>query len=105
MEDAYPVACLQHPDGSQIHPIVYHARIRAGRDMVFKQSDSVARPRFERAYQALVARVLAGEVFEVPASSVPQLEHQRPRQITAPGDARVHLKTIREGLSLGRTRL
>lgn len=67
---------------------------------MFAQPDSVARSRFEQAYQALVTRVLAGEQFELPVSSAPQLEHQRPRQITALGDAKVHLKVLRDKLGL-----
>lgn len=96
LEDAYRIARLQKPDWSHVHPVVYHARQAVGLDTIIKEPDSVAWSPFEKAYHGLVARVLVGERFEVPMASVPQLEHQRPRQITAPGDARAHLKTIRE---------
>jgi hypothetical protein len=104
LEDAYRIARLQRPDWSQVHPVIYHARLMVGLDTIIEKPDSVAWPRFEKAYQALVGRVLAGERFEVPVSSVPQLEYQRPRQVTAPGDARVHLRVLRDKLTSLRSR-
>lgn len=101
LEQAYQVARQQHPDWSQLHPIVYHARRAVGMPEMVTEADNVIRSRFERAYQSLVAQVLAGEVFEMLVITVPQLEHQRPRQITASGDARAHIQAIRAMISGG----
>lgn len=98
VEEVYKVARQQRPDWSQVHPVVYHARQMVGMPEMVAEADGVVRPRFKKAYQALVGRVLAGEKFELPVLGVPQLEHQRLRQVTAPGDARVHLKVLRERL-------
>lgn len=67
-EDAYRVACLQKPDGSEVHSIVWHARLAVGVFELLSEPASRTRPRFEAVYQSLVQRALAGERFTFPAA-------------------------------------
>ena len=101
LEEAYQAARQQRPDWSQVHPIIYHLRQAVGLPDIIVAPDPVIRPRFERLYQALVARALAGETFTVPTACVPQLAHQPSSRITAPGEARVHLQALRARLTSG----
>ena len=77
VEEAYRVACLQKPDGSGVHPIVWQARLTVGVFERFSEPASRTRPRFEAVYQALVRRALAGERFTLPAAlTAPALTDQ-----------------------------
>ena len=101
LEDAYQAARQQRPDWSQVHPIIYHLRQAVGLPDIIVAPDSVVRSRFERSYQAIVRRALAGEIFTVPMTSVPQLASQPSSRVTAPGEARVHLQALRARLTSG----
>lgn len=77
VEEAYRVAYLQKPDGSGVHPIVWHARQAMGVFELISEPSSRTRPRFEAVYQTLVRRALSGERFTFPADlTAPALPDQ-----------------------------
>ncbi|MFW1676427.1 replication protein P [Pontibacter sp. JAM-7] len=57
------------------HPIVYHAGSQTGWFMLVREAEAKTRPAFKKIYAALIERIRAGEVFQLPERASNQLEH------------------------------
>ena len=100
---AFRAACQQRPDWAGLHPIIWHARQDIGAWELTHEPVERLWPRFQAVYQRLVQRALAGETFAYPPElAVPRLAWEKPKVITAPGDARAHVQHLLALLRRGR---
>lgn len=95
---AYAEACRNaHPVATRVwsHQAVWHAALDVGLQALNRLSESVALPRFERAYMAAVRLVLAGgELTPFPAEDAPALP-----KLGDPAVGRRHLADLRRLLA------
>lgn len=100
---AFRAACQQQPDWDSLHPIIWHVRQDIGVGELTHEPVERLWPRFQAVYQRLVQRALAGETFAYPPElAVPRLAWEKPKVITAPGEARAHVQHLLALLRRGR---
>lgn len=104
LDDAYRAALAGR---WRVHPLVWHIVKAIGQYEFIRLSREESSRRFQEVYTWLVDEVIkrwqVDPAFElqIPATKTPRLGQDRPRRITAPGDARVHIAAIRKLLKHG----
>lgn len=83
------------------HPVVWHAVQEIGAYEFHHQAEAKSRPLFNKVYGALVARAIAGEVFEVPVVEGPRIAYEAPVVVESHGDPKSHIAAMKELLGKG----
>ncbi len=90
------------------HPLVWHIVSTIGQYEFIRMPEGQVSQRFREIYEQLVEQVAKARQIDpnfqlrFPEAKVSQLTQDKPARVTAPGDARAHIATIRKRLAQGR---
>ena len=104
LEEAYRAAINRR---WRMHPLIWHTVAVIGQFEFPRLPSDKSRRRFEEIYHQLLQfvaeqrRIDPAFSLQLPDSHVPKLAYDKPKRITAPGDARVHIAAILQQLKRG----